>query len=116
MSRSFEKLREAMVQANAPSKPLYIDMEKYCLRNGLKLEEAFFNSANVPPAIIELWLKDREFATWVEGRRARRDGRRWFYKDQPPKELKDNAVAVMGEHFVAAPRGDGLFLYAITDQ
>ncbi len=116
MSRSFNKIKEAMLEAAAPSKPLYIEMKTYCQKNGLSLKETFFNSAHVPQAVIDIWRKDVDFLAWVKERQSQSDGRRWFYRGQTEKELMENAVAVMGEHFIAAPRGDGLFLYAITDQ
>src|SRR4051812_19253242 len=102
-----------MLEAAAPSQPLYIEMEVYCRKNGFSLDKTFFDSTHVPQAVIDIWLNDAEFLAWIEERQSQSDARRWFYKDQPPKELKDNAVALMKKHFIVARSGESYRLYTI---
>lgn len=104
MPKSFSTIIKEM--AKGPSKPLFIEMEGYCRRNGLNVVDTFLESEEIPAKTTKAWTNDLGFMQWVEDRMVGQikanssDARRWFYKDQPRDELVAQSVDVVGKNFL----------------
>lgn len=102
MAKSFNTLMKEM--ANGPNKPLFVEMQSYCGRNGLEVMETFFGD-DTPPRTVKLWEDDAEIMTWIADRvlsPKEHSGRRWFYKEQPREELAEQSIEVVSQLFLSS--------------
>ena len=121
MARNLKSIVAEMVSLDEPSKPLYAEMEKYCLANGVDIEETFFTSGKQggpSKLVVDAWNNNQEFQTWRAQREYAKKQQQssLFYQDMTPEEFTNASKTLMSKYYRKVKDEFGeIQLYRIID-